>query len=639
MINSEQFRTWQGSLPGFLRRQAKHLGQLRYGLTRPRRLGFVFGCQRSGTKMVMKVLDNSPTARIYHEHHGVAFSDFLLRSTPTINMLVNASPAPSQIFKPICDSHRADEILRQHPSARGLWIYRDAGDVANSAVAKWGEHQRAIIAAVASGDHTTWGWRTARLPESVVTDIQRVYRDDLTAEEGALLFWYMRNAFFFSLNLHTDSRVRLIRYESLVSEPGRSFQDVFSHLDVAFEPQFVAEVRTDSINRRPPPGAHPDIRDLCAALQARLDAWQPPAEGLPSPVLVIIDTLGVGGAERYAVTVANWMAERGVDVMLAAEAGGMNAALSPAVQFVPLPLDTVRYSLPQMSQKIRTLMLERRPAAVVANSLATTWIAQVAQLGLSVPVVNVAHGWPTARYRRVGPLMRVADAVVAVSPDVRNRLIAGGLPPERCTVIHNGVDCAPLGVKTGPQRTAARETMGAGAEDVLVIVVGRLSDQKAHHHTITVAGALQHRHPTLRFAIIGKGEREAELQGLIETAGLQDRVKLLGLRSDVPDLLGAADLYLSTSDWEGMPLATIEAMASQLPIVSTQTEGAGQLLTEACSIVVPIGNAAAMSEAISTLVADPDRRARLGIASRARALEHFSHDRMVGELVSLIATL
>ena len=99
MIDLEQLRGWQKASPGFLRRQAKHLQQLRYGLSHRRQVSFVFGCQRSGTKMVMRVLDRSPATRIYHEHHRAAFSDFQLRPAPLIKTLVSASPAPAQIFK------------------------------------------------------------------------------------------------------------------------------------------------------------------------------------------------------------------------------------------------------------------------------------------------------------------------------------------------------------------------------------------------------------------------------------------------------------------------------------------------------------------------------------------------------------
>ncbi|NOY26867.1 MAG: glycosyltransferase, partial [Oligoflexia bacterium] len=560
---------WRRALPGFVARQQKTLAQASYGWQHPRHHSFVFGCQRSGTKMVLRVLENSPETRIYHENHAVAFRDFQLRGDTTIRALVHLNPAPVQVFKPICDSYRADLLLARFPKARALWIYRHYDDVANSATQKWGEHQRKVVSAVAAGDLDRFGWRTARLPPQVAKEIARAWRPDLSPAEGALLFWYMRNAFFFELGLHRDPRVLLARYETLVHQPVPAFQAVFAHLGATFDPAYVKGVRTSSVGRCAPPQASPEIRDLCADLASRLDQWTPPPARPVSPVLIMTNTLSIGGAEHYAVGVANWFARQGAKVSLAATGGELVEALASDVAFVPTDLRRVRSDLPRAVREVRAILHQQSPAVVIANSLVVTWIARLAQPRHHARVVTVAHGWPNHRYRLVGPLMRVSDAVIAVSPDVRDRLVAGGLPDSLCTVIFNGVDCSRLGQRTGPGRVAARAAMGAGPDDLLVISVGRLAAQKAHQHIIAIAQHLRDIHPRLRFAIVGPGERLDELTQAIQAAGVADRVHLTGLRTDVPDLLGAADIYVNCSDWEGMPLSTIEAMASSLPIIAT----------------------------------------------------------------------
>ncbi|MDP2307735.1 MAG: glycosyltransferase [Pseudomonadota bacterium] len=647
MKSLDQLRSWREAAPGFLRRQEKNLDQLRYGWDHPQQLCFVFGCQRSGTKMLMRVLDKSPATRIYHENNALAFDDFQLRSDRIVRTLLRISPAPSQIFKPICDSQEADRLLTRFPAAHGLWIYRHHDDVANSALHKWGAHQREVVAAVASGERVAWGWRTARLPDTVVANVRRVYRDDLCDDEGALLFWYLRNAFFFELGLHEHPRVLLVKYERMVQAPESTFPAVFAHVGAPFDAGFIERVHAGSVGRNEAPRASPEIRALCADLLARLDAWAPapvPAAAprpvspvLVSPVLMLINTLGVGGAERYVVTVANWMAERGVDVAIAASPGELVGELLPSVGYVATPLRRVRGGLPLAALRVRGILRARRPAAIVANSLVVTWIARAAQVRRRVPIVTIAHGWPDHRYRRVGPLLRIADRVVAVSPEVKAKLVSAGLDPGRCDVIFNGVDCTNLGPRVGAARVSARAAMGAGPDDLVVVILGRLSAQKAHHHVIALAERLRERRPELRFAIVGEGARAEELTRLVRAAGLDDRVRLLGLRSDVPDLLGSADIYLSCSDWEGMPLSTIEAMAAALPTVATRTEGSGQLLTEDCGVVVPVGDVAAMAEAVERLAADAPLRARLGEASRRRALASFGHDRMARELAALVA--
>lgn len=637
----ERLQARRKAFPDFLRRQSKHVKQLRYGWGHAQQLSFVFGCQRSGTKMLMRILDNSPAIHIYHENNELAFSDFQLRADPILRALMWASPAPSQIFKPICDSHLADQLLSRFPDAHGLWIYRHYDDVANSALQKWGEHQREVVTAVAMGDLKSWGWRTDRLTDRIIADIRRVYRTDLRVDEGALLFWYMRNAFFFELGLERHPRMLLMKYEALVQDPKQNFPRVFAHMGAPFEEAFIARVHADSVGRKAPPQASPEIRALCEDLLQRLDAHtqQPQPQPWVSPVLVMSNNLGVGGAERYAATVANWMVQQGVSVGIAGAPGALRETLKPEVRYHPLPLEDVRFGLPVASLRLRRILHQQRPAMIVANSLVATWIARAAQGNRRIPIVTVAHGWPEDRYRWVGKLMRVSDRVIAVSPDVKEKLVAGGLPAERCHVILNGVDCSQLGRRQGPVRDAVRAALGAGPEQVLVVSLGRLMPQKAQHHIIAIAERLRDRHPELRYAIIGQGDRAEELQAMVRAAGLENVVCLPGARKDVPDILGAADIYLSTSDWEGMPLSTIEAMASALPVVATQTEGSGQLLTEDCGFVVPVGDVEALSRAVAGLAADASRRQQMALAAQKRAVTAFGHDRMVRELAEQMQQL
>ncbi len=354
---------------------------------------------------------------------------------------------------------------------------------------------------------------------------------------------------------------------------------------------------------------------------------------------MITNTMRIGGAERYVVMVSNWMARAGAEVTVAAGPGEFVDELAPETTYVELPLQNVRQSLPLVTARLARLLLRRPAAGIVAHSLVTTWIARLACAGRRIPVVNVAHGWPEDRYPRVAPLMRVADKVVAVSPQVRDKLVAAGLDPGRCEVIQNGVDCAPFGRLQGEARLAARAAMGAGPEDIIVIIVGRLSAQKALHHVISIAERLRGSHPHVRFALAGEGECRQELEAGLRAADLQEQVRLLGIRRDIQDLLGSADIYLSCSDWEGMPLAAIEAMASELPCVATRTEGTSILLAEDCGIVVPVGDVAGLVQGLATLADDRALRERMGAAARARALERFGHDRVARELSALLERL
>jgi len=635
---SERLQDWRAAAPNFRTRQAKHLRQLREGWKRPQQLSFVFGCQRSGTKMLMRVLDESLQTRIWHENNALAFTDFELRSEPVLRSLAASSPAPCQIFKPICDSHRADGVLSDFPSARGVWIYRHHADVARSAVRKWGDHQREVIDAIVAGQVDAWGWRTRDLPDSFVDALRAVHRPDLSAYEGALLFWWLRNAFYFSRGLDQHRRVVLVKYENMVKDPDRAFGALFAHLGAHFDPGFVGKVHVSSVRGELAEPVSPEIQALCEQLLERLDAREQEPATVPyiSPVMMIINTLYIGGAERYVVMISNWMAKAGIDVIVAAQAAELEGELAPGIVFEDIPLHGVRTGLPVAAARVARVIRRERPAAIVAHSLVTTWIARIASAGMGIPVINVAHGWPEDRYSKVGPLMRVADKVIAVSPEVREKLIKGGASPERVEVVQNGIDFAPFGPRHGELRERVRAEMGAGPDDLLVLIVGRLTDQKAHHHIFSIAKRLQESHPRTRFAIAGTGDRAEELAGLLKASGQSDRARLLGIRRDIPDLLGSADIFLSCSDWEGMPLTTIEAMVAGLPCVATCTEGTELLLGDDCGIVVPVGDVPALSAAVGRLADDPALRLRMGSAARERALERFSHDRVAREIMALL---
>lgn len=628
------FAELRRAAPGFAQRQAKTLRQARFGWAHPRRVGFVFGCQRSGTKLVMRVLDRAPDIRIFHENHASGFEDFKLRSDPVIRALIALNPAPVQVFKPICDSHEADHILQRFPDARGVWVVRNAADVANSAVKKWGDHQRQLVESLLAGDEARWGWRMARVPADARAEVAAAAAGaPLTDAEGALLFWYLRNRFFFSLGLDRDPRMRLIRYDALARDPEPQFAALFDHLGAPFDPACIDRVRGDSVGRAPAPAARPAIQALCDALTARFEAWTPAPLPLPSPVLLLIDSLSVGGAERYVVTVANWLDDHGVKVTVASGGGSLAAGLRPGVRQVEGELDGVRAGLPRAAWLIHKVLREGGHRAVICSSVATTLIARAAAPSGQAPIFNVAHGWPAAGYPRVGKALRAADRVVAVSGEVRQRLIAAGLPAKSVVVVQNGVDLTPLGPRAGAERDRLRAELGAGPDDVLALAVGRLEQQKAHQRVFSIAERLMASHPRLRFAVVGGGSRRAELEALRAASPAADRVRLTGARSDVAELLGVADIFFNCSDWEGMPLTTIEAMGSGLPVVCTRTEGADALLDEASGIVVPVGDAPALAAAIAALADDPDHRARMGAAAAARARARFSADRMARELM------
>ena len=237
-----------------------------------KRVAFVLGCQRSGTNMLIWALGRSDSIWVYEEGSRPAFLGYRLAPQETLVRLVRRAPAPLVVFKPICDSHLADEILDGLPGSRALWIYRRYPDVVNSALRTWGDHQRNVMQWIAEGDWERLDWRGERLTRENQELVRRLAREGLDSHDGAALFWYLRNQFLFELGLDRDPRILLLRYEDLVEDPHRGFGRIAGFLDTVLEPRTYQQVFRSSVGREPPHSFGSEVRALCDGLLERLDA-------------------------------------------------------------------------------------------------------------------------------------------------------------------------------------------------------------------------------------------------------------------------------------------------------------------------------------------------------------------------------
>ena len=131
-----------------------------------------------------------------------------------------------------------------------------------------------------------------------------------------------------------------------------------------------------------------------------------------------------------------------------------------------------------------------------------------------------------------------------------------------------------------------------------------------------------------RAVIVGDGPERQSIDGLIESAGLRDRVELLGERDDVRDVLSHADLFVLSSRSEAMPMSILEAMAAGLPVVASNVGGVPEVVVDdQTGLLVPPGNAAALASAIERLLGDRELRIEFGARGLERARTTFSLDR------------
>ena len=231
---------------------------------------FVVGCQRSGSTMILNVLSRSPECRVYHEGNSAAFDHFRLRADQTIQRLINKGRQRVVVFKPLNDSQRAKRLLEVYMNARAIWVYRQYQDVVKSSVRKWGSAQKEILLGISEGCERIPGQDaiSERMSPETMCLVKKLCSEDMTAEDGAGLHWYVRNLIYWEL--HDDPRVLLVRYEDLVKRPEGRFLEVFELIGCKFRQEYVSDIYDSSIGTGEAASINGEIKGLCEEMTARL---------------------------------------------------------------------------------------------------------------------------------------------------------------------------------------------------------------------------------------------------------------------------------------------------------------------------------------------------------------------------------
>ena len=236
---------------------------------------FLFGCQRSGTFMTAGIFGGDDRARVYNERSIISFRGekrLRLNPLPGVRRHLARNRPKLSVLRPLVESQRALELLEYFPVARAFWIYRNHQDVLASNLAKFGaSNANRDLGPLMRGDLRNWRAEgvdpeTARL----VRDLHRRYPDPMSA---AALFWYLRNALFFSQALDRHARVLLIKYEDLVADPGQVVRRMYGFIGWPFPGEHViAHVNGRSVGRGQGSVPRREVDALCKALGSRLES-------------------------------------------------------------------------------------------------------------------------------------------------------------------------------------------------------------------------------------------------------------------------------------------------------------------------------------------------------------------------------
>ena len=235
--------------------------------------------------------------------------------------------------------------------------------------------------------------------------------------------------------------------------------------------------------------------------------------------------------------------------------------------------------------------------------------------------------------------------MIAISKVIEKNLLATHpLGPEQVGIIHHGIDLGRF-VPDAERRNAVRAEFGIREDELVVGIVGRLQESKGHLQFLEVAQRILPDFPGTRFVVVGEATRgEDEEANIIldkfEKAGLGDRLILTGYRDDVPDVLGAMDLFLFPTHSEAFGLVIVEAMAMGVPVVSADCDGVPDIVVHGeTGFLVPPTDVQGLTGAVAELLGDEGKRLAFGEAGRARARELFSEEKMCGEMEELYRRL
>ncbi|TMF49557.1 MAG: glycosyltransferase family 4 protein [Chloroflexi bacterium] len=365
------------------------------------------------------------------------------------------------------------------------------------------------------------------------------------------------------------------------------------------------------------------------------EAHQPPSLQRPMRLLLVADSLDVGGAEWHVVNLASALAEQGHRITLACTVEGVLAPLAEQAGISVRPLLhhlVKRRQSPRYAWKLAKLVRQSQFDLVHAHMYASALASAYALLGTSIPLVITEHSQANWRSHCACRCSQwsysQARHVIAVSREIRRRLIEQeGVPSDRISVIMNALP------PVSEQHKSIQPDLPAALRNGLLVgVAARLQPEKGVAYFLEAAAHVLQFLPEVHFLVMGDGPQRKELQAYVEQPGVQEHVHFLGFRLDARAIIGLLDVLVVPSLSEGTPLVTLEAMSAGVPVVASAVGGIPeQVRHQSEGILVPPGDALALGEAVLHLLQNPTWMQQLGEAGRQRALSRFSFTTMLQE--------
>lgn len=358
-------------------------------------------------------------------------------------------------------------------------------------------------------------------------------------------------------------------------------------------------------------------------------------------VLLMVKGLGLGGVERLLSESIPYLDRDRFDYELCYFTPWKDDVV-PMFEEAGIPtfcLDIGNDAHPANVPKVRSFLRERRYDLIHSHSPFPSAIARVVAPREHLRgFVHTEHSLPGSRNRSTRLANRLTyplcDVVISVSRVVKREVDRGRLlRPKASTLIYGGIGEAALGDVEPERVSGVRRSLGVPDGGMVVGNVAHLRAQKGHELWLRTAARVLRARPGTTFVIVGREKQEGyrqELEGLAGRLGIADQVRFAGFQPDPYPYLASFDVFLMTSEFEGFPIALVEAMAMGKAVVSTDVGGVAEAIGEdETGLLAPPGDEEALADHVVGLLTDDARRAGMAARARARARSEFTVQRMV----------
>jgi glycosyltransferase involved in cell wall biosynthesis len=230
------------------------------------------------------------------------------------------------------------------------------------------------------------------------------------------------------------------------------------------------------------------------------------------------------------------------------------------------------------------------------------------------------------------------DAIIAISEGVKKVLVRGGINAKIIRVIPDGIDFAPYEDKTS--KDYLRQELSFAPDDFLVGIVAQLTDEKGHKYLIQATKHLKEHTPNIKIIVVGEGPMQLELDKQVKEIQGEDMVFFLGFREDIPQILNALDVFVLSSDHEGLGSIIMDAMACRLPIVASRVGGIPEVVDHMkTGLLIPPKGPKSLANAILKIYQDRELGRRLGQRGYEQVHQKFSAESMAWQAIDLYEEL